>query len=181
MSNRTASLPRLTVVLACLLVGACLSAPAAQAAPSAAPVWRVAVSLNCNDVTFCRDGLGGLRGREVFYSDGTAFAELTEGSHLVGAGPAAGAQHLSADATHWFIAPSSENAAVNDLWISSETATITGRTGAPPVTVANPFPPYPEDTGIPAAPGHYDTSTFLGFRPPPGVSFQVQVVKTPTD
>jgi hypothetical protein len=45
--------------------------------------------------------------------------------------------------------------------------------------VVNPFPPYPEDTGIPAAPGHYNTSSFLGFSPPPGVAFQVQVVKLP--
>lgn len=179
MSKRSTPLRRMTVLLGCLLAGACLLVPAAQAAPTAVAVWQVAVSLNCDNAGFCGDGLGGLRGREVFYSDGTAFGELTQGSHDAGDGPAAGAQHLSAQATGWFIAPSSANPAVNDLWISSEIATFTGGTGTPPVTLANPFPPYPEDTGIPAAPGHYDTGTFLGFTPPPGVSFQVEVVHTP--
>jgi hypothetical protein len=37
----------------------------------------------------------------------------------------------------------------------------------------------PADTGIPAAPGHYSTNEILGFQAPPGVSFQIQVVKIP--
>jgi hypothetical protein len=39
--------------------------------------------------------------------------------------------------------------------------------------------PGPQDTGIPAAPGHYNTSELLGFKPPPGVAFQIQVVEIP--
>jgi hypothetical protein len=171
------------IVTAALLAVAALLAGLLSAGPAGAggrlAVWQVAVSLNCNNPSFCGAELGGLRGRETFYSDNTADAQLTQGRHLVGGGPAAGAQHISVEATGWFIAPSSQNPAVNDFWIASEVVTFTGRQGGPPVTVVNPFPPYPEDTGIPAAPGHYNTSSFLGFRPPPGVTFQVQVVKLP--
>ena len=35
-----------------------------------------------------------------------------------------------------------------------------------------------EDTGIPATPGHYDTSEILGFSAP-GISFQLQVAFRP--
>jgi hypothetical protein len=45
--------------------------------------------------------------------------------------------------------------------------------------LTDPEPPYPADTGIPAVPGHYNTSELLGFSPPPGVSFMVQVVRIP--
>lgn len=179
MSNRSAALRRMSVLLGCLLLGACLLDAGPVGANARPAVWRVALSLECNNASFCGDPLGGLRGQEAYYSDNTAHAELTQSSHLVGGGPAAGAQHISVEAPGWFIAPSSENPAVNDFWISSEVVTFTGRTGGPPVTVTNPFPPYPEDTGIPAAPGHYDTSRFLGFSPPPGVSFQVEVVRIP--
>lgn len=36
------------------------------------------------------------------------------------------------------------------------------------------------DTGIPAIAGHYSTSELLGFDPPPGVAFQVQVAFRPS-
>jgi hypothetical protein len=163
---------------AVLLEGLFGAGPAAASGRLA--TWQVGASLQCNSSSFCGDGLGGLIGQEVFYSDGTASAELTQTGHLIAGGAAAGAQHLSAEADGWFVAPSSANPAVNDFWISSEVATFTGGIGTPPLTAANPFPPYPEDTGIPAAPGHYDTTSFMGFGAPPGVSFQVEVVKLPT-
>lgn len=170
-------------IIAALLTAAALPTGPARAAAASADgrlaLWEVAVSLECNNPSLCGDGLGGLRGEEAFYDDGTAHAELTQSLHLVGAGPAAGAQHISADANGWFVAPSSTNPTVNDFWISSEVATFTGQQGEPPITVTNPFPPYPEDTGIPAAPGHFNTSSFLGFDSPPGVSFHVEVVKMP--
>ena len=46
------------------------------------------------------------------------------------------------------------------------------------VTMVDPEPPYPSDTGIPAMAGHFSTDDVLGFHAP-GVSFQVQVVQIP--
>lgn len=134
-------------------------------------VYQVALSFNCN-TSFCAPEYGGFWGWAVFNSDGTADAELTGCTHLRG-GPSEsnGAGHESIDATGWFIGGN------GNFWISHEEDTFTGH--GKPVTVQDPNPPYPMDTGIPAAPGHYSTAELLGFQPPPGVAFQVQVTKIP--
>src|SRR5262249_41930189 len=65
-----------------------------------------------------------------------------------------------------------------DFFITNETDTFTGH-GGPPVTVFDALPPYPHDLGIPAAPGHYDTTRLFGFTPPPAVTFHIQVTQLP--
>jgi hypothetical protein len=141
---------------------------------------QAAISLNCNNPSFCgSDGLGGFWGSAQFNSDGTASAQLIGCSHLQGGGPAAGAQHLASTVADlngqpgWFVGSN------GDIWVTNSTDTFTGRNGGPPVTAFDPFPPYPSDTGIPAAPGHYNTTELLGFTPPPWVSFQIQVTQLP--
>jgi len=152
-----------------------LSASSARADYGPLALYQTTFSFNCDNPSFCgADGLGGFWGWAVFNTDGSADAQLTGCGHLQGGpGGTAGAGHFSADvpAGGWFIGPN------GDFWIRSEVDTFVGH-GAP-VTMTDPFPPYPSDTGIPAAPGHYHTSDLLGFQPPPGVSFNVQVVKIP--
>jgi hypothetical protein len=118
-------------------------------------------SMNCNNPSFCGPDLGGFWGWAVFNTDGTADAELTGCGHLAGGpgGGGGGAQHFSADAESWFIGPN------GNFWVDDETDTYVG--DGRPVTVPVPGP---QDTGIPAAPGHYNTSELLGFTPPPGVA-----------
>jgi hypothetical protein len=134
-------------------------------------VYQVAISQNCNNPTFCGPNLGGFWGWAVFNSDGTADAQLTGCGHLVGGGGpgTAGAGHFSADVENWYIDPDT-----GTFWVSNETDTFVGH--GPPQTS---FTPDPSDAGIPAAPGHYSTDEILGFAAPPGVSFQIQVVKIP--
>lgn len=159
--------------------------PLAQTAASASAHastagFHATISLNCNNPSFCgSDGLGGFWGSAQFNSDGTGSAQLTGCDHLQGGGPAAGAQHLLNSVADlngqpgWFVGPN------GDIWVTNSTDTFTGTSGGPPVTVFDPFPPYPSDTLIPAAPGHYDSTQLLGFTPPPGVSFQIQVTQLP--
>jgi hypothetical protein len=67
-----------------------------------------------------------------------------------------------------------------DFWVNEETATFQG---TPPVTVHDPFAPYPIDTGVPAAPGYYDTQHTLvlsgglasGQTPPPGITSELAI------
>jgi hypothetical protein len=162
-------------ILSLLMVAAVgltvLAAPTAGAYTSKAQ-YQIGFSENCDNPSFCgSQNLGGFWGWAQFNFDGTADAQLTGCSHLQGGGPAKGAQHFSADVPGWFIGSN------GDFFITGEADTFTGRNGGPPVTVTNPFPPYPSDTGIPSAPGHYSAFKLFGFTPPPGVSIQIQVVK----
>lgn len=157
-----------------------LTAAASTSAHASTAGFHAAISMNCNNPSFCGSGgLGGFWGSAQFNSDGTASAQLIGCSHLQGGGPAAGAQHFAntvADLNGqpgWFVGTN------GDIWVTNSTDTFTGRSGGPPVTMFDPFPPYPSDTGIPAAPGHYNTADLLGFTPPPGVSFQIQVTQLP--
>ena len=137
-------------------------------------LWRFAFSLKCNNPTVCGPTLSGASGSAEFDSDNTAVAQLTNSDHLQGGGPASGAQHSSAQAS-WFIAPGITG--LPDFFIASETRTFTGRSGGPPVTVFDPFPPYPSDLGFPAVPGHYNVTSLFGFKAPPGFVFNIQVVQ----
>jgi hypothetical protein len=155
-----------------------LDAAAPTSAYASGTVFHAAVSMSCDNPSFCgSQNLGGFWGSAQFNSDGTGSAQLIGCSHLQGGGPAAGAQHFSADVADlngqpgWFVGPN------GDIWVTNTTETFTGRSGGPPVTAFDAFPPYPSDTGFPAAPGHYNTTELLGFTPPPGVSFQIQVTQ----
>jgi hypothetical protein len=171
---------RLRLLLATLTVAAAASVwVGLTAAPAGAEygplaVYQVTFSFNCNNPSFCgSDGLGGFWGWAVFNSDGTGDAELTGCGHLQGGpgGGGGGAGHFSSDIDGWFIGGN------GDFYVSHETVRFVGH--GTPVTMVDPDPPYPSDTGIPAAPGHYSTTDILGFAPPPGVSFNVQVTKIP--
>ena len=158
-------LATLTVVAAVVAWVGMTAAPAsADYGPLA--VYQVTLSFNCNNPGFCGPDLGGFWGWAVFNSDGTADAELTGCGHLQGGG-GGGAGHFHADVPHWYISG-------GDFWVVDETDTFVGH--GQPVSV---FTPGAQDTGIPAAPGHYNTTQLLGFSPPPGVSFNVQVTKIP--
>jgi hypothetical protein len=157
-----------------------LTAAAPTSAHASTAGFQATISLNCNNPSFCgSDGLGGLWGSAQFNSDGTGSAQLTGCSHLQGGGPADGAQSFANSVANlngqpgWFVGPN------GDIWVTNSTDTFTGRSGGPPVTMFDPFPPYPSDTGIPAAPGHYNTTQLFGFTTPPGVSFQIQVTQLP--
>ena len=92
--------------------------------------------------------------------------------HLQG-GRAQGAQHFSVDAHSWTIAPGSAGPAT--FIVLSETDTITGRTGGPPVVID--VPSEYMDTGIPAVAGHYSSGTLFGLQAPPGTNFEIQVAQ----
>jgi hypothetical protein len=146
------------------------SAPAAHAYGNKA-LYQIGLSANCNNPSLCgADGLGGFWGWAEFDSDNTADAQFAGCGHLQGGG-GGGAGHESVEVDGWYIG------ANGDFWIESEDVTFTGH--GPPVTVHDPEPPYPSDTGVPAAPGHYNLAEeAFGFSGP-GVTFQVQVVQIP--
>jgi hypothetical protein len=153
-------------------------APDAGHAYGPLAVYQVGFSENCNNPSFCgASNLGGFWGWAEFDRDGTADAQLTDCSHLQGGGPAAGAQHYSVAVSALNQAPGWDIGPNGDFFITNETDTFTGRSGGPPQTVFDAFPPYPSDTHIPAAPGHYNAARLLGFTAPPGVSIQIQVTQ----
>jgi hypothetical protein len=131
--------------------------------------YQIGLSFNCNNTTYCGTDLGGFWGWAEFDSDNTADAQLAGCQHFTGSGPA-GAQHFASDAQGWYIGPD------GDFFIENEWVTYTGHTGGSPVTVYDPNPPYPSDTGIPAQPGHYSAQTLFGMKAPPGTNFEIQVV-----
>jgi hypothetical protein len=158
------------IAAAAVVLATGLTAGTANADYGPLAEYQVAISFNCNNPDFCGPELGGFWGWVVFNTDGTADAELTGCGHLQGGpgGGGGGANHFHADAEEWFVG------ANGNFWVADETDTFTGH--GPPVTTTNPGP---EDTGIPSEPGHYSTTDVLGFTPPPGVAFQIQVTEIP--
>ena len=154
-----------TLVLALSLA----SAPAAHAYGNKA-VWQIGISANCNNPKLCGDFLGGFWGWAEFDSDDTADAEFAGCGHLQGGG-GGGASHESIEVDGWYIGSN------GNFWIESEDITFTGH--GPPVTVHDPNPPYPQDTGVPAAPGHYSIAEEVYGFSGPGVNFLIQVVLIP--
>ena len=132
--------------------------------------WQIGLSFNCDNVALCGSTLGGFWGWVEFDSDNTADAQLTGCQHFQGGGPA-GAQHFSSNVTGWYVGTN------GDFFIENELVTYTGHTGGAPVTAYDPTPPYPSDTGIPAAAGHYSAQTLFHMQAPPGTNFEIQVVQ----
>lgn len=125
--------------------------------------YQVAISANCNNPAICGGDLGGFWGWGVFNTDGSVDAQLTGCGHLRGVG--GGATHFAADATGWGV--------ISGQFVTyNETDTFVGSS---PGTV---FLAGPNFTGIPAAPGHYNTVQLMGFSAP-GVTFQIQVTLIP--
>ena len=152
-----------------------MAVPAAHAYGSTA-LWQIGLSFNCNNPSFCDSMLGGFWGWVEFDSGGLGDATLTGCGHLTGptSHGSAGADHFNVDITGWTIMPGS--AGPLTFFVTSGTMTFTGTVPrGPPITV--PISPTPLDTGFPAVPGHFSTSMILGFTPPPGVTFVIQVVQ----
>lgn len=150
----------LVLVAVLALVCAATFAGSAKADYGPLAVYQVTISSNCNNASICGPDLGGFWGWGVFNSDGTVDAELTGCSH----GEFNGAVHFHVDGTGWSVQDGM-------FVVASETDTYVGRF-AHVETGTN------EQTGIPAAPGHYSTQDILGFSAP-GVSFNIEVVKIP--
>jgi hypothetical protein len=168
MKRLTLPIALVAVLAAAALAG--VAAPRAKADYGPLAEYQVAMSFNCNNKTACGPDLGGFWGWAVFNTDGTADAELTGCGHLVGGpgGGGGGADHFHADVGNWYVGQN------GNFWVTDETDTYVGH--GQPVTVPVPGS---SDTGIPAAAGHYDTTELLGFAPPPGMSFQIQVAEIP--
>jgi hypothetical protein len=86
----------------------------------------------------------------------------------VGGPGGAGAGHVDIDLHSWFIGDN------GNFWVTSETDTFIGH--GQPQTME--FTPELEDTGVPAAPGHYSTTDLFGFSAP-GLAFEIQVAYRP--
>jgi hypothetical protein len=124
-------------------------------------MWQVGLSFNCNNPSICNTpemgGTGGDWGWAEFdrSADGTQTwgdAQTTFCFHTIGGG-GAGAGHTSFDITSWTI-----SAAGTFVASGTETDTFRGMKETHPFTN--------EDTGIPATPGHYNTTDVLGFTAP---------------
>ena len=154
-------------------------AGAPASASASGTQFHVVETLSCTNPAFCGNlNLIDFHGQAQFNADGSGSGQLAVGAIVQGSGAAAGAQHFAIDIAAlngqpgWYVGQN------GNFFITNETDTFTGH-GGPPVTVFDAFPPYPHDLGIPAAPGHYDTTRLFGFTPPPGVTFQIQVTQTP--
>ena len=164
----------LSVILAVLpLMSA--TVPAVHAYGNTA-LWQIGLSFNCNNPSVCDSMLGGFWGWIEFDSGGLGDATLTGCSHLTSptSHGSAGADHFNAEITGWTTMLGS--AGPSTFFVTSGTMTFTGTVPrGPPITM--PISPTPLDTGIPAVPGHFSMASVLGFTPPPGVNFQIQVVQ----
>lgn len=167
----------MSIAMALTLAGVMVSSAGAYGGGADHDMWQVGVSFNCNNPDFCGPNLGGFWGWAEFdrSADGTLTwgdGELAGCSHSVGGGGFNGAAHLSFEIESWTIEPGS--AGPQTFFISGEeTDSFRGDKVTFDVTHF--------DTGIPAVPGHYNTSDVLGFDPPPGVAIQIQVAFRPAN
>jgi hypothetical protein len=141
---------RLVAALGAALVALfAVSAPTANASYGKLAEYQLTFSQNCNNPTFCTDGLGGSWGWAVLNSDGTGDAQITFCGHDPGLGGGAG--HEDLDIFAW----------------SVDTANGVFR-----VDSAS-DPEFEGDTPFPAEPGHYS------FHPAPGVAIEITVAEIP--
>jgi hypothetical protein len=175
---------RRVIVLVSLIATMALAAIGLSAGPAGAygggashDMWQVGLSFNCNNPSICNTpdfgGTGGFWGWVEFdrSADGTQTWGDVEAAfcfHTVGGG-GAGAGHTSIEVESWTIAPGS---AGPQTFFASGEETDSFRGTSQTFDVVN------EDTGIPAVPGHYNTSTVLGFSAP-GVAVQIKVAFRP--
>jgi hypothetical protein len=139
-------------------------------------MWQVGLSFNCNNPSICNTpdmGTGGFWGWAEFdrSADGTQTwgdAQFAFCFHTIGGGGAS-AGHTAFEIESWTIEPGS---AGPQTFFASGEQTDTGHG----MKVTTDFTH--EDTGIPAVPGHYNTSDVFGFTAP-GVAAQIQVAFRP--
>lgn len=168
---------RLTVGFAALVAAAALAAGLATSAGAYGggaghDTWQIGVSFNCNNPTLCAGETGGFWGWAEFDRAGSSTwgdAELAGCHHTVGGG-GAGAGHASIEIESWTIKPGS--AGPSTFYATGE------ETDFSPGGVKTTFDFADLDTGFPAVPGHYSTSSVLGFSAP-GIAIQIQVAYRP--
>jgi hypothetical protein len=139
-------------------------------------MWQVGISFNCNNPSICNtpdSGTGGFWGwaefdRSADHTQTWGDAEFADCFHTVGGG-GAGAGHTSIDIESWTIAPGS---AGPQTFFASGEETDTFRGMKDTFDFSN------QDTGIPAVPGHYNTTDVFGFSAP-GLAAQIQVAFRP--
>jgi hypothetical protein len=140
-------------------------------------MWQIGFSFNCTNPApgACdfNGGTGGDWGWVEFDRSADGIQTWGDGQtafcfHTIGGG-GAGAGHSSLDITSWTIAPGSGGP---QTFFASGTETDSFRGMTQTITFTS------EDTGIPAVPGHYDTSQILGFSAP-GIAFHLQVAFRP--
>jgi hypothetical protein len=169
---------RLTVsafAVSAVLAAAIVSSAAAYGGGASHEMWQVGISFNCNSPTLCGDETGGFWGWVEFDRAGSTTwgdAELAFCAHTIAGGAAgfAGAGHQSIEIESWTIEPGS--AGPETFFANGE------ETDFFPGGVKETFDFTHQDTGIPAAPGHYSTSDVLGFSAP-GIAIQIQVAYRP--
>lgn len=142
--------------------------------------YQITASENCNNTSLC----GGARSGEWGWCE--LGGSGTQGNCQIalysntGSGSGSSEIHLSVDLTGWSIAPCSTfctAAGGNDFYFLSGTVTLSGGSiQGPPVTVPISAAGLTGDSGLPAAPGHYDTAELFGFTAP-GIHFNVQVTQ----
>ncbi len=177
-SRKVAIIATLSAILVALPIVS-VGLPTAHAYGKTA-LWQIGLSENCDNKTLCLQppfGIGGFWGWVEFDSDGTADAQLTGCSHLsTSLGVITGADHISINASAWHIAQGSAGPAT--FFVDAGTATFSRvNTKGMPVAVPLAVTGLAGDIGIPAVAGHYSFTSVMGFTPPPGIQFQIQVVQ----
>jgi len=178
----TGALRRSILLLAALAAAAVLAlgfaSPAgAYGGGAGHDMWQVGMSFNCDNPSICTPDMGGTGGFWGWLEfDRSADGTQTWGDgqaafcfHTVGGG-GAGAGHTTFEIESWTIEPGS---AGPQTFFASGEETDSSR------GMTNTFDFTHEDTGIPAVPGHYNTTDVLGFSAPPGVAVQIQVAFRP--
>jgi len=147
---------------ALLMVFVLAIVPSARASYGSNSEWQIGISGNCFNKSLCTP-INGFWGWVVLNKDGTGDAVVDD--YMQGSTGLITSLH-QVDITSWGVSAAG-------TFLVSGTAVSVG-------PGAEFFPPVLTDfdTGIPAAAGHYNTVTLLGFSAP-GIAFQFQVTLLP--
>jgi hypothetical protein len=180
LNNPKAIIALLPIALLSLMS---ISAIPAAHAYGSTHLWETAFSGNCNNVSLC-GGTFGFWGWCEFDSGGVGDCQVTQYGRA-SLGTPNNPVHVHAYITGWHIAASLfPGDPFSDFFLDSGTVTLTGpAVGGGPVTIplslAQSLGIVPADTGIPAAPGHYDFGAVLIGLPfgthVPGIHYNIQV------
>lgn len=147
-----------------------ISAVAGYGGGAGHEMWQVGLSFNCNNPDFCgSSSLGGYWGWAEFDRDGATTWGDFRGSfcmHSVAHTGFSGAGSITIEADSWTVGPFG-----TFLVTGTEVDTFRGQRTTTPLV--------DDDSGIPAAPGHYETTQIFGSPVPPGVTVQIQVSYRP--
>ncbi len=140
--------------------------------------WQIGFSFNCNDPKICgpvppgsppgttTPGTNGFWGWCEFGANGNDGDCQVTGYARTSLGIATAPNHQHVEVTGWTVAPGMAGPATFIITAGS----VTNRGPGTPFPLTFPF-----DTGIPAAPGHYNFATIFGMPAPPGIHFNIQV------